>query len=380
MTEVHELVEICRYAGASALLAQGGGGNGSVKSPDGSRMWVKASGTRMADVTESGGFVETDRPRLLQIVRDDGTTLAESDALLRSQTAVIGGSGRASMEAGFHALLGRVVLHTHPVYVNAFTCMIGGRGHLETLWGRELAWVPYCAPGHQLALAVDRACAEFDRRHGTPPRVIALENHGLIVSADSAEEAITLTTEVDATGLAWFGAIPSDACEILAPAPSVQRWAAALLATLETRHSVRRFAVRAATRRVLADAAGSDALLTSGALVPDDVVYCGAPVWRVPASRDASDWADEWLARCGGGAARAVIALDGAGVVLVSRTVRDLDAIEETALAHVLVAQLVARRGQLRTLSGFDIEHLLGMEAEHYRQAVAAAAASPAAL
>jgi hypothetical protein len=45
---------------------------------------------------------------------------------------------------------------------------------------------------------------------------------------------------------------------------------------------------------------------------------------------------------------------------------------EENLLAHVLVRRLIARRGEARPLAEGEVGYLLGMEAEKYRQAVAA--------
>src|SRR5687768_11001696 len=55
-----ELIEISRAVGADPDLVQGGGGNTSVKSRDGKRIYIKASGTALGDMDPGRGWVELD--------------------------------------------------------------------------------------------------------------------------------------------------------------------------------------------------------------------------------------------------------------------------------------------------------------------------------
>ena len=55
-----ELIAISRAVGDDPDLVQGGGGNTSVKSRDGKTMFVKASGTALAEMERSRGWAEVD--------------------------------------------------------------------------------------------------------------------------------------------------------------------------------------------------------------------------------------------------------------------------------------------------------------------------------
>ena len=86
------------------------------------------------------------------------------------------------METAFHTLLDRAVLHTHAVYVNAITCLSGGRALANRLFGEAVCWVAYEAPGLTLARAVENACRHYRSEHDRHPQAVFLENHGLIAA------------------------------------------------------------------------------------------------------------------------------------------------------------------------------------------------------
>ena len=47
---IHSLIDISTYAGCRVDYTQGGGGNTSVKTPDGKILLIKASGYKLKDV------------------------------------------------------------------------------------------------------------------------------------------------------------------------------------------------------------------------------------------------------------------------------------------------------------------------------------------
>jgi hypothetical protein len=120
---------------------------------------------------------------------------------------------------------------------------------------------------------------------------------------------------------------------------------------------------------LLAAAREPEHWLTAGALVPDDVVYCGPRVWAAEAADEPADWLaalpDE--ARSQG---RLAVAVRGQGVVLAGPNLAYLEAMEDSLLAHVLIRRLIARRGEPLTLPAAEVEYLHTMEHEHYRRLV----------
>ena len=63
----------------------------------------------------------------------------------------------------------------------------------------EAMWVPYTGPGVSLCLFVKRQFEEYVAQHGHEPSVVIMQNHGLVVAADTAEEIDALHEQVFAT-------------------------------------------------------------------------------------------------------------------------------------------------------------------------------------
>lgn len=149
-----QLVEISCAAGSRTDYVQAGGGNTSVKSPDGQTMAIKASGTALTAMSESAGWVEVNVAAVLSIFERKDLATMETDArearvLQHLSSAIVGGKGRPSVETALHAMLGKVVIHTHPVAANALNCGPGVNALKEITAAGELPplWVPYTDPG-----------------------------------------------------------------------------------------------------------------------------------------------------------------------------------------------------------------------------------------
>ncbi|MCP3960828.1 MAG: hypothetical protein GY719_23535 [bacterium] len=375
--EIRDLVAVSRFAGSDLLLAQGAGGNTSVKTAAGSRLLIKASGFRLADVTGEAGYLDMDLPALRQIMEEpelaDLAPLAAHDETVRRVRGLLPDEGgpRPSMETGFHLLLDRVVLHTHPIYLNAFTCSREGQAACQEEAGADTAWVPYAAPGYPLARAVAESCAAHLAEHGHQPTRIVLGNHGLITTSADVDTAIRDTRALAGRGEQFFGSLPGDACELGEPTSVTTRWARDLQAIFDrVGHAA---VARPARRRALLAAVRRDQPLTGGPLVPDDAIYGVHLCRQLAASTPPADWLHEH-----GKAqpaeelpAKAVVALEGEGVVLVAPNEASLDFMEENLLANVLIHELIARRDQPRYLQTREVDELLAMESEQYRQKLA---------
>lgn len=181
-------IEISRYAGMREDLVQAGGGNSSYKeSPE--KMYIKASGFRLADVSEAQGYAVVNPAVIgeffLSGKATDQITEQKGKALL--DKAFVEGA-RPSIETFLHAVSGRYTLHTHPVVVNALSCREDGMQILKGLFPGAMT-VPYATPGIALARAY------FEEYQGNSD-IVFLQNHGLVVSADTAQEVIDRTEAV----------------------------------------------------------------------------------------------------------------------------------------------------------------------------------------
>jgi rhamnose utilization protein RhaD (predicted bifunctional aldolase and dehydrogenase) len=152
---------------------------------------VKASGSNLASLGRAD-VCECRYDGLLPLL--DGGTKSDSEvdyALLASR--VSRGARKPSVEAIFHAYLltlpdVKFVGHTHPTIINELLCSRHGRTFARrrlfpddvVCCGMESVFVPYTDPGLKLARAIRRAVVDYVRRLSRSPRIILLENHGLI--------------------------------------------------------------------------------------------------------------------------------------------------------------------------------------------------------
>lgn len=209
-----EFVRMSQSAGSRPDYVQGGGGNTSCKL-DGRLMAIKASGFRLDQIAADQAYAVLDYQALrLFYQQTDPAALADVEkagsAQAKSAAYIVDGLPqlRPSVEAGFHSLLETYVLHTHPVYANLATCSVEGPAiavrALADL-GEGLAFVPYINPGAQLTFAIGRARAESAAVAGRLPRIIFMQNHGLIITADDAQTCLDLHDQVNERIAAAFG-------------------------------------------------------------------------------------------------------------------------------------------------------------------------------
>ena len=115
-------------------------------------------------------------------------------------------TARPSVETILHALALQVrgvnfVGHTHPTAVNAILCSAGAE---EAIAGRLFpdeivycgpapVYVPYTDPGLPLARAVSAGIHRHLDEHGLPPKVVLMQNHGLIALGKTATEVVNIT-------------------------------------------------------------------------------------------------------------------------------------------------------------------------------------------
>lgn len=197
MSELTNFVYLSKYAGQRFDLVQAGGGNTSVKLND-ETMVVKASGINLTEVEHNHGYVRMDLGKLKNILSDKNleklTTRKEKDAYVSSHVefAVIAGAGKPSIETLMHALLGKYVLHVHPIVVNAALSHQDFAEHLKD-FQHKIIFVDYKTPGIDLATELQKHC---NKNNSQDIQIFMLKNHGLIVSGQSAYDVIEVTEDV----------------------------------------------------------------------------------------------------------------------------------------------------------------------------------------
>ena len=184
-------------------LAILGEGNTSMRISAGTFL-VKASGSNLATLSPLG-VTECRCDDLAALLKKKKLADVEVDeALLASR--VDPAAKKPSVEAVFHAYLLSLpdvnfVGHTHPIAVNQLLCTKHARNFARrrtfpdevVCCGVESVFVPYTDPGLKLAQAIRAAVVASIKRLARPPRVILLENHGLIALGATPEAVLAAT-------------------------------------------------------------------------------------------------------------------------------------------------------------------------------------------
>ena len=195
MSPLDGLVALSRRFGSDPEWVLAGGGNTSLKL--GGALYIKASGTSLGTIDESG-FCAIDRSKLdamWSASYPEEADAREAAALADLMAARMPGEAkRPSVETLMHGLFPQAyVVHTHPAAVNGVTCGKEGRAAFERLFAGEGIWVPFVDPGYVLAKTVRAALEEFRARVGKVPSIMLMQNHGFLVAADSPAEVEDLS-------------------------------------------------------------------------------------------------------------------------------------------------------------------------------------------
>jgi rhamnose utilization protein RhaD (predicted bifunctional aldolase and dehydrogenase) len=202
---LEQLVALSRRLGDPALdYAILGEGNTSAQI-DAETFWVKASGAEMRTIG-TGGFVQVRFDGVLSMLETKDLSDAEVKARLEAARVDPAAKARPSVETVLHALALRLdgvnfVGHTHPTAVNALLCSqkveeaIAGRLFPDEIvyCGPAPVYIPYTDPGVPLARAVRAEINRYLDEYRETPKVILMQNHGLIALGKTASEAENVT-------------------------------------------------------------------------------------------------------------------------------------------------------------------------------------------
>lgn len=197
-------------------LAILGEGNTSARLTAGTFL-VKASGSNLGTLAEAG-VTECRFADILELIDQTGLGDGAVDAALLA-ARVNSDARKPSVEAMFHAWLLTLpgvnfVGHTHPVAVNRILCTSHARAFAEqrscpdeiVCCGAASVLVPYVDPGLKLAVAIRAAVRAFVERSGRAPRVVLLENHGLIALGGTPEAVMAATLMTVKAAEVYLGA------------------------------------------------------------------------------------------------------------------------------------------------------------------------------
>ena len=127
---------------------------------------------------------------------------------------------KPSMEVSFHAWILRTfpqinfVAHTHPTHTNKIVCserifsFAKRRLFPDQIVrnGARSCVVPYATPGKPLRKAIEESIIEFMGGEGYFPKLILLQNHGIITAGASAKDCVSSTLMCEKSAEIYSGA------------------------------------------------------------------------------------------------------------------------------------------------------------------------------
>ncbi|MCX6134248.1 MAG: class II aldolase/adducin family protein [Ignavibacteriales bacterium] len=194
-----------------------GEGNASAR-VDTESFLVKASGSSLGTLRKEE-LVQCKSLQLLSLMDRRSATDQEVDSALYA-CRVGEDTKKPSVEAVFHAYLLSLpgiafVGHTHAPAVNQVLCSRRAREFAvkrifpdeAICCGTESVFIPYTDPGLKLAQAIKKTTESYHKRKRIYPRVIVLQNHGIITIGGTTQAVLAAMMMAEKAATIWVGAV-----------------------------------------------------------------------------------------------------------------------------------------------------------------------------
>jgi len=378
MKEIEKLIEISRRYGRDSRYVIAGGGNTSYKNAE--RLWVKASGSSLATITEDG-FAALDRQKLAVIA----TRQYSSDAALREEevkndlaAACITRDRRPSVETSLHdAMAWAFVVHLHPTVVNGLMCSQKAETETARLFGDEAVYIPYTDPGYTLFKEVLDRIKAYKSQFGREPQILLLQNHGIFVGADTTEEIeavynhVITTIEKNCVESQYSDNedIKSD-IDVSGIIPAIRMMLSNNgLKTLKIRNNGR-------IRRFLESEKSVAAI--SAPFTPDIIVYCKSKYIYFDCIESLLQDAERLIADYikTNGYTPKVLLIKGIGLIAIGDNAAGCDIILDVFEDMMKIAEIAQSFGGEHSMTQRQIEFIDNWEVENYRRKVSGGGSS----
>lgn len=379
MKEIQQLIEISQFYGRDSRFVIAGGGNTSYKNAE--KLWVKASGSSLATITEDG-FAVLDRAKLnLMSEKTYSAVATEREEQVKNDLAdaTISKGKRPSVETSMHNVIDYAfVVHMHPTLVNGLMCANNAESDLKKLFGAKALYIEYTDPGYVLFKKVEDAIKAYRAAYSEEPQVIWLQNHGIFVAANSIEEVkvlydkILTTLEKFAPQLPQVGeeVRPFWGQEIVDVLPAIRMMLSADgLKTLKVRNN--------ALVKHFYDTEEAQSKIAKP-FTPDAIVYCKSnyiflngeesEVVLAEAAKQIPAFTDKF------GYQPKVILMKGIGLVAVGDNAAQCDIILDVFEDAMKIAWYAEAFGGPHPMTQAQIDFIDNWEVENYRRSVAAGA------
>lgn len=346
---IEDLIKISRYAGERFDLIQASGGNSSLKE-DG-QMLIKSSGYHLSEITLDKGFSVVDNKTILEILNlDFGNNKKDNEKIVSElvQKSVIKGS-RPSIETLLHALFKKYTLHTHPLSVNVICASKNARELLDKIFNKdEFLFIQYKTPGIELALELKKQMEIFKQEYKKDADIVFLQNHGLIVSADSVNEVEETTDRV------------VDKIDNFMNFDFKRYKLTNKISSLVANGDIAYLSEDIYLNEILKK---ESELFHKTPFCPDQMVFCLSDILKIKSLDDEKAVSDFKIKHRN---SPKVIVFEGK-IFFMGTTVKKCTETQEVFKSHLLVLSNILTQNQ-NLLSKSELEYLANWEAEKYRQ------------
>ncbi len=181
-------------------------GEGNISGKENEKtFWVKASGTSLKNLMPENlvevGFEKISRLLSRQQLSDDEIREGLQNARVDKSVEAM-----PSVETFLHSILLQLpginfIGHTHPTAVNAILCSkMADEAYSGLLYPDQIVYcgpapvfIPYTDPGQPLALKVGQKVEEYINSRGIKPKILLMQNHGLIALGATTREVENIT-------------------------------------------------------------------------------------------------------------------------------------------------------------------------------------------
>lgn len=376
MKEIQQLIEISQFYGRDSRFVIAGGGNTSYKNAD--KLWVKASGSSLATITEDG-FAVLDRAKLnLMSDKVYSSNAAEREEEVKNDlaAATLSKGKRPSVETSMHNVIDfAFVVHMHPTLVNGLMCAVNAESDLKKLFGAKALYIEYTDPGYVLFKKVEDAIKAFRAEDGAEPSVIWLQNHGIFVAANTIDEVKVLYTKIlDTLDKAVTLPIPTEekatcSCTGLILPGLRMMLSIGGLKTLKVRKN--------ALVKYFYDTEEAQSKIAKP-FTPDAIVYCKSNYVFLN-NEDPTDILTEAAKQIPAfttkfGYQPKVILIKGIGLVAVGDNAAQCDILLDVFEDAMKIAYLAESFGGTHPMTQAQVDFIDNWEVENYRRSVAAGA------
>lgn len=367
MDQLKDLIAISQKFGKNEQYILAGGGNTSFK--DSERLWIKASGSSLAEIN-ANGFVCLAREKLKVIsTRQYSNESQEREAQVKDDlhaAILYPKNKRPSVETSLHnAIEYPFIVHTHPTLINALLCSKNAKELSKQLFGNNILFVEYTDPGYVLFKRVENDIKKYRSRTGQEPQIIFLQNHGVFVGANTIEEIDSIYQHLTTRIME----------ELKEPLPDAR------LTEVTNSDPIRELLVSEFNCAEEGIVMINNELIehyTTGKqafnkvakpLTPDDIVYCKSNFLFAPNdTTQIKNSINQFTAQFS--YFPKVIAIENKGIAFVDSTQKSAKTVAKVFLNMLKVCFLACNFGGPQTLNQQQIDFIDNWEVENYRRKV----------